>query len=257
MAHYEDYAQYYDIENTFSEDVPFYLSHAKQYGPRTLELACGTGRILIQLASEGVAIDGLDFSQNMLSICQKKMDGLALGEVPQLIRSDMAHFELPFKGYGLIYIPFRSFMHLFTQEDQLGCLRCAYEHLRPGGIFIVDVYAPLYEVLMQEPDSPFEVIKEYDMPNGNHVVRSDRFVSNDPVTQVQHCERRFQEFSRDGALATETVVPMDTRYTFRYELQLLLEKAGFEVMDVFGDYAENLFDGTGEIIMVGRKRVLH
>ena len=46
---------------------------------------------------------------------------------------------------------------------------------------------------------------------------------------------------------------MHTRYMFRYELQLLLERVGFEVIDIFRDYDENPYDGTGEIIAVTRR----
>jgi len=46
---------------------------------------------------------------------------------------------------------------------------------------------------------------------------------------------------------------MDTRYTFRYELQLLLEKTGFEVLEVYRDFAKNPFDGAREIIMVAQR----
>jgi len=50
-----------------------------------------------------------------------------------------------------------------------------------------------------------------------------------------------------------TEVPLDMRYTFRFELQLLLEKVGFQVVDVFRDYERHSYDRTGEIIMVGKK----
>jgi hypothetical protein len=46
---------------------------------------------------------------------------------------------------------------------------------------------------------------------------------------------------------------MDTRYTFRYELQLLLEKTGFEVLEVYRDFYKNPFDGSGEIITVAQR----
>ncbi len=46
---------------------------------------------------------------------------------------------------------------------------------------------------------------------------------------------------------------MDTRYTFGYELQLLLEGVGFELIDIFRDYDRNPYDGTGEIITVARR----
>ena len=51
----------------------------------------------------------------------------------------------------------------------------------------------------------------------------------------------------------ERTLPLDMRYTFRYELQLLLEKTGFEVLEVYRDYDKNPFDGSGEIIMVARQ----
>ena len=253
MPDYKDYAEYYDLDQSEHLDIAFCRSYAEANGPRTLELACGTGRVLVPLAESGVQIDGLDFSGNMLALCREKLAVKGMLGGADLFLSDMADFDLPFKAYGLIYVPVRSFMHLFTQQAQLGCLRCAYGHLRPGGAFIVDVYAPASVALMQAPNAPFNVTKEYDLPSGNHVVRSDRFVSNDPVMQIQHCERRFREVAASGALVRERVVPMDTRYTFRYELDLLLEKVGFRVTGVYRDYDKRPFDGAGEIIMVGRK----
>ncbi len=144
-------------------------------------------------------------------------------------------------------------MHLFTPQAQMGCLTRAYGHLRAGGLFIVDVFAPSYAALIQEPDAPFKVRRRYRLVNGNRVVRKERFVKNDPVMQIQHSELRLEEISPSGDLVRERVVPVDMRYTFRYELELLLEKAGFDVVDVFRYYDRNVYDGTGEIIMVGTK----
>jgi hypothetical protein len=148
-------------------------------------------------------------------------------------------------------------MHLFTQCDQLACLQRVYEHLRPGGYFIVDVYAPRFDLLAQEPDRPFFVRSEFDLPNGHHVVRSDRFVRNDLLRQVMHWEMQFKEYDPAGALVRERTLPMDTRYTFRYELQLLLERVGFETVAFYRDYDRYPYDGTGEIIAVARRPQLH
>ena len=51
----------------------------------------------------------------------------------------------------------------------------------------------------------------------------------------------------------ERLVPPYTRYTFCYELQLLLERAGLAIVDIFRDYEKNSYDGTGEIIAVTRR----
>jgi hypothetical protein len=85
------------------------------------------------------------------------------------------------------------------------------------------------------------------------VVRSDRFVRNDRVMQVQHYEIRFQEYDAAGTLVRGRRLPLTTRYTFRYELQLLLERAGFEMVDLYRDYDKNPYDGTGEIIALARR----
>ena len=58
MSKYVDYAEYYDFEHPFEEDIPFYLEYAKETGGPILELACGTGRILIPLAKSGYKICG-------------------------------------------------------------------------------------------------------------------------------------------------------------------------------------------------------
>jgi len=79
----------------------------------------------------------------------------------------------------------------------------------------------------------------------------------DLKNQIQHSEIRFEEFDQAGTLVRKRTLPLDTRYTFRYELQLLLEKTGFEVLEVYRDFEKNPYDGTGEFITVaqrGRRR---
>ena len=75
----------------------------------------------------------------------------------------------------------------------------------------------------------------------------------DLQNQIQHFEIRFEEFDQTGTLIRERTLPLDTRYTFRYELQLLLEKTGFEVLKVYRDHDKNPFDGAGEIIMAAQR----
>ncbi len=253
MAKYVDFAEYYDSDLDYMIDIEFYLEFARLCGSPILELACGTGRVLIPLAEAGFEVYGVDLSENMLKVCRRKFDEKRLTDRVHLVKADMAAFDLQRRDFALIYIPVRSFMHLFTQEDQLSCLRLAYEHLSPGGYFIVDVYAPSFEYLSQEPDGPFVTRHEFDLPNGPHVVRKDRFVRHDIANQINYSEIQFEEFDTAGELVTERTVPMDTRYTFRYELQLLLERVGFEIVDIFRDYEKKPYDGTGEIIAVARR----
>ena len=72
----------------------------------------------------------------------------------------------------------------------------------------------------------------------------------DLQNQIQYSEIGFEDFDQIGNLIREWTLPMDTRYTSRHELQLLLQKTGFEVLEVYRESAKNPFDGTGEIITV-------
>lgn len=253
MAKYVDYAEYYDYDHVGTFDIPFYIEYARRCDSPILELACGTGRVLIPLAEAGFEVYGVDFSESMLAVCRRKVEEKHLADRIHLTLSDMASFDLPRKDFTLTIIPARSFMHLFTQEDQISCLQQVYQHLRPGGIFIIDIYAPSYQKLAQKPDGQFVVRGEFDLPNGHHVIRKDRFVRNDIVMQIQHTELRFEEYDTNGELVRKRTLPMDTRYTFPYELQLLLERVGFKLVELFRDYDKNPYDGTGEIITVARR----
>ncbi len=254
MPEYIDYAQYYDSghQGTVS-DFGFYLDYARQCGSPVLELACGTGRLLVPLAESGIEITGVDLSENMLTVCQEKVEDRQLARQVSLIHASMADFDLPRKDFALAFIAFRSFTHLYSQQEQLACLALTYEHLRPGGMLIIDVYAPQYKFLAKEPNEPFAVRSEFDLPNGHHVIRKDRFVRNDPIRQIQTSNLRFEEYDLNGVLVNTLKVPISTRYTFHFEMQLLFEKAGFGVVDLFRDYDKAPFDGTGEIIAVAKK----
>ena len=252
---YVDYAEYYDQDHATRVDIPFYVDLARQCGSPILELACGTGRVAIPLAEAGFEVWGIDLSENMLAVCRAKVEQHHLSDRVHLALADMAAFDLPCKGFALAYVPYRSFMHLFTQRDQISCLERVHRHLRPGGLFVVDLYAPDLSFLAGEPDTPFTPGPEYDLPNGHHVIREHRSVQSDIANQIQHSELRFREYDAAGVLVRERTVPLYTRYTFRYELQLLLERAGLEVVDVYRDYDRHPYDGTGEIIAVARRPI--
>jgi SAM-dependent methyltransferase len=252
MPGYVDYSEYYDLDHDITLDLDFYRAYARISGSPILELACGTGRVALPLAEAGFEIHGMDISENMLEVCRRKVSAQGLGERIQLIQADMAQFELPKKNFRLAFIALRSFMHLLEPREQLSCLECVHNHLRPEGTFILSVIAPAFERLSQKP-GPFILQREFDLPNGNRVLRYGRLVEHDPIRQVRQFEFRFEEYDSAGMLIHGRTLPLYTRYTFRYELEYLLKRARFKVLEVFRDYDRNPYDGTGEMIVVSHK----
>ena len=131
-----------DLTRSAIDDVPFYVSLARQaalHAQPVLELGCGTGRVTIPMAQAGANVTGLDSASAMLDIASMKAE--RAGVAIRWVEGDMADFQLD-ETFGLVVIPFRSFLHLTTEEEQERCLGCIKRHLMPGGTLALDFYVP-------------------------------------------------------------------------------------------------------------------
>ena len=130
------------------------------------------------------------------------------------------------------------------------------EDIRPsaaGVLFIVVVFALRYSALTEDKEGSVAVMREFELPNKHHVIQKQRFLRYDVKDQILYFEFMFEERDSEGQPVRERTVPMNMRYTGRYELGLLMERVGFEVVDVFRDYDRQPFNGKYEMIVVGRK----
>ncbi|MPZ49842.1 MAG: methyltransferase domain-containing protein [Dehalococcoidia bacterium] len=136
------------------DDVPFYVDlalEAHAAGQSVLELGCGTGRVTIPIAEAGAEVVGLDGSPAMLEIARRKAPN---SDNPRWVQADMRDFDLG-RQFGLAIIPFRSFLHLLTPEDQLSCLGHVHTHLLADGRLALNFFVPdprLLELAHQDID---------------------------------------------------------------------------------------------------------
>src|SRR6516162_9256273 len=137
-----------DVYDLVGKDVPygldFYLALAREANVPVLDVACGTGRILLPCLQAGVDIEGLDLFEPMLETLRAK--AAPLGLTPRLHRADMSDFSLP-RRYRLVMIPFNAFIHNMTQHAQIRCLELCREHLMPGGMLAFDTFFPSIEIV--------------------------------------------------------------------------------------------------------------
>ena len=148
---YRDYdfvADLYDHVTPYRQrpDVTFFVDAAVESGGPVLEVGCGTGRVLIPTAREGVEIVGLDLSEHMLAICRGRLaaESAAVQAKARLVQDDMRAFDLG-QTFQLVTTPLRPFQHLTTVEDQLACLSSIRGHLVIGGRLILDIFNPVPE----------------------------------------------------------------------------------------------------------------
>src|ERR1051326_6676889 len=187
MNPYTLLARYYDLENAgFTEDLSFWLELAEEFGGPILELGCGTGRVLLNLARRGYAVTGIDNSPEMLDRLEAKLKQASTGHLatpPTLIRAAMTDFNVTGASpFSLGLIPFNTFMHLLTPADQIAALSCIRRHLKLGGALALDLPNPGEAYAAQEQG----LTLERSFRDGDRTVQQFSSIDLDRAAQLAH-----------------------------------------------------------------------
>ena len=241
---FQDVAENYDryLEAMYATDdhhehfQEFYLNLARQYGAGgVVDVACGTGAVLLYLAERGVEIDGTDLSAEMCRLAAAKAE--AMGLKLRIIPADMTAFSSGRK-YSLAIIARSGFMHLPTQELQEKALRNLREQLLPGGILTrntFDPWPPIQAQQMQTTPEDYTFRLEYVNSAGNRE-QIYNAITYDPYSQQMYGNWKFVEYGAGGEVISERVRPLRMRQTTRWEMFLLARLCGFEVTDIYRGY---------------------
>lgn len=257
-SEYDVWADYYDIVHTgLPGEAEFYVGQGVRLKTETLELGCGTGRLGIPMAMSGVRVVGVDNSRRMLEYCQEKI--AVLGDVSgrlDLIEGDMRSFAFA-RDFGLIIMPYRAFMHLLTAEERRGCLECVYRHLRPGGRFILNLWAGDGARLPAHwgtKEGALVFAGRYALPgNERELVH---FVASwcDRERQLVFEEHVLHEVTGEGDVVHTAVLPMRRAWITFKQMHEALTAAGLHIEAVFGNFdCAQFTPESTEMIWVARK----
>ncbi len=258
---YEDQpfvAEFYDAmyDDMPRRDIEFFIDYSRKAGGKTLEIGCGTGRVLVPTAAADCNIVGLDLSPYMLKKCEEK---LALQPVEiqlrtRLIQGDMTRFYLN-EQFPLITLPFRPFQHLVSIAEQKACLDCINRHLLPDGLLVFDVFHPFIPRLV-DPKYLMEITVKSDLKisGGRTLTFTNRTKAFHRESQYNDVELIFYVKNPDGT-EERLVQSFPMRYFYRYEVVHLLELCGFEIVEFYGDFDRSEFTPeSAEMIFVARKK---
>lgn len=195
-----------------------------------LEIGVGTGRLFIDALNQGADIYGIDISPSMLEVLKGK---LPAHEHHRIEVQDICNFQLNRK-YDLIIAPFRVFMHLISVEEQFEALERVYSHLKPGGIFIFDLFVPNLKMLHDGLDQQKDFEGEYEP--GKKLTRYTSLYA-DAVNQISHVLFKFI-WDEDGKEKTEEW-KTDMRFFFRYEIEHLINQSKLNLVKIFGDFEQH------------------
>jgi SAM-dependent methyltransferase len=211
---------------------PYYAGLARGAGGPVLELACGTGQLLVPIARDGTRATGLDLSAAMLAAARARAAAEATDV--RLVEGDMRGFDLG-ERFALVYVARNSLLHLHAVDDFLACLDCVRRHLLPGGAFVFDVFNPDVAILARPPGERFPVMRVRHPRRGE--VRIEATGDYDAATQVNRAAWHFSTAGEPDFL----VAPLHLRSIFPQELPLLLAAGGMRLESRHGDLAGGAF----------------
>jgi ubiquinone/menaquinone biosynthesis C-methylase UbiE len=230
-------ANIYDGLNTFLSDLQFYKKWLpKNKDAKILELCCGTGRLTLPIAKDGYNICGVDYTSSMLE--QAKVKASEAGLDITFIEADIRTLNLQEK-FDLIFISFNSIHHLYKNEDLFKALNAVRNHLKDGGLLLLDCFNPNIQYIVEAAKEQTE-IAAYTTDDGREVLIKQT-MRYENATQINRIEWHYfinGEFN--------SIQNLDMRMFFPRELDAYLEWAGFDVIHKFGGFEEEAFNDNSE-----------
>jgi ubiquinone/menaquinone biosynthesis C-methylase UbiE len=231
---YSNYlADYYDALFETSEQEYNFYRHFLDYfkDKKALEVASGTGQLLVPYREEGFVVDGVDSSFDMLAQCQKKLDIFSLQA--ELYHQRMEQLALKQK-YSLLFIPSCSFMHVTDYNQAFTALKRFYEHLLPGGKLLISLFVP--QTLTRE--NSFTLSRDIVLDiqeNAHERILLSTFFEYSPLEQIRRGLYKLELYSSTNLQHTK-LYDLAWRWYGLHEFQQLLKLAGFKNSTAYGDY---------------------
>jgi SAM-dependent methyltransferase len=240
----------------FDADLPLYLDLAREQGHAVLEVACGSGRVLVPLAQAGFDVVGVDVSPHMLALARAKLDrALDPTGRARLVQGDMRRFDLETCDFDLAIVAVKSFAYLTERDDQLACLTSIAAHLRPGGLLTVDFLHPRPDWVGAAQGSMRDDLLQHVPEHGFTLSRVESVVSTDLSRQIRVIRSAYEIIDDRGTPLTKRFVEWPYRWTHRFEAEHLLERAGLNVEAVYGGYQREPFvSDSASMVFLARKR---
>lgn len=211
----------------------------------------------MRLAQSGLSVVGLDRSPEMLEVARQKSVN---NKHVRWVEGDMRSFKLD-DTFNPIVIPGHSFQNLNTPEDQIACLECIKQHLKPGGVLLVHLDHMNEEnmswlgELSREKGGVFEAAEQFKHSKTGCQVQTKRAWSYEPATQTAIVQTVWEEIEADGEIINRwDTGPIRLHCVFRFEMEHLLKRVGFDIEQIYGDFfRQELRDDSTEMIWIARK----
>lgn len=236
----------YDIFNANCvEDIEMYKKMCININ-QVLELGIGTGRIAIPLAQSGIHVVGIDNSTQMLAALKKKIDNDNIDNI-SYYHQEMQDIMIESK-FEFILCPFCTFNFLLSIEEQKKALLAVRKVMKEKSEIVFDLLTP-YTFSGAFQDSSLKHFDSYScLGEDSHIeiYTSSKF---NQCNQILSQERVYRKYDND-MLVAEFHSTMRNRLFFLGEFQLLLDKCGYKILNIYGNYKFTQFSQFSQSLIV-------
>jgi len=204
-----------------------------EYPGLSLEIGCGSGRLLLPLLQKGHEVEGLELSPEMLELCRKTAEGQSLS--PVLYEGDMMSFD-PGKKYRSLLVPAFT---LQLAPDPAAALSYFHELLEPGGVIYLSVFLPMAELNRELPEGEWYDDHGTKLPDGRSASLQTRH-RLDRKARILTREHRYLLHAADGSLEAQHESQQTIRWFTARQLRGMLARAGFEPVHAIADFEPEL-----------------
>lgn len=233
---YQGFAKVYDemmADRDYRRWAAYVSALAEDYGVKPpgkiLDLACGTGNFLKEMASQGWSAYGVDNSADMLSVAYDKLtrNGCRF----TLLEQDMRELDLQDR-FPLITCMCDSLNYLIHPADLQTVFEKIRSHLAPGGIFVADMNLELKYRLMLADDSFAETF-----------ANSAYIWENSYNSETGICRMEIDFFVRERGELFRHIPEVHLQRSYsQLEIMDLAQKAGFKEVEFWKAFTNERLD---------------
>lgn len=220
-------------------DVDFYCQYARTHGATVLVLLCGTGRVALPIARQGLPVMALDPDAGAIALARRKAQQMGVAKAA-FVQAEPDGFVTDTK-YAVALIPGGRMQELLTLEEQRAFLLAVRRALQPGARLVLDV--PLWDPGAQPDDAP--VVRRH----GEQIVAVRRYLRTEPARQLAEETVDCRWLDANGVVERTFVTTHYQRYATPGEMVLLLEACGFSSVLYGGFDQQPLMPGAPRLVI--------